>query len=53
MEKDKMKKELWLRVPTEMFNQVNAIAESQGIRYSALLRQIIQEYLDKKKDICA
>lgn len=48
-----MKKELWLRVSTEMFNQVNLIAESQGIRYSALLRQIIQEYLDKKKDICA
>lgn len=52
MGKEKMKKELWLRVPTEMFNQVNAIAESQRIRYSALLRQIIQEYLDKKKDIC-
>lgn len=53
MEKEIMKKELWLRVPTEMFNQVNAVAESQGIRYSVLLRQIIQDFLNNKKDICA
>lgn len=51
--KKPMRKELWLKVPEEMFNQVKELAESHGIGYSVLLRQIIQEYLDNKKDICA
>lgn len=47
-----MKKELWVRVPYEMFNQIKEVAQAQKVSCSALIRQLVQEFLDKKKDIC-
>ena len=45
-------KEVWVRVTPNMFNELNIVAEKQGIGYSELIRRLIQELLDKEKDIC-